>query len=90
MKSTKAIFIKQALDMFKNPAVLIMFVLFPAVAFIMTFFITIPENEYVTENMFVTMMASVFAGMGLITAVAGAIAEDIEKKNQERKDNEDH
>lgn len=81
MRITKAVFVKQAKDMFKNPSVLIMFILFPAVAFIMTTFVKIPENEFVSGNMFVTMMASVFAGMGLITAVAGAISEDIERKS---------
>ena len=81
MKIIKAIFTKQAKDMFKNPAVLIMFIIFPAVAFIMTVFVTIPENDLASENMFVTMMAAIFAGMGLITAVAGAIAEDIEQKS---------
>jgi ABC-2 type transport system permease protein len=81
MTVIKAVFTQQARDMFKNPSVLIMFVLFPAVAFIMTTFVEIPENELVSGNMFVTMMASVFAGMGLITAVAGAIAEDIERKS---------
>ena len=81
MRIIIAVFIKQAKDMFRNPSVLIMFVLFPAVAFIMTTFVEIPENEFVKGNMFVTMMASVFAGMGLITAVAGAIAEDIERRS---------
>lgn len=81
MRITRAIFAKQAKDMFKNPSVLIMFVLFPAVALIMTCFVSIPENEFVSDNMFVTMMASVFAGMGLITSVAGAIAEDIEQRS---------
>ena len=81
MRIIKAVFAKQAKDMFKNPSVLIMFVLFPAVAFIMTTFVTIPDNEFVAGNMFVTMMASIFAGMGLITAVSGAIAEDIERKS---------
>jgi len=81
MKVIKAIFTKQAKDMFKNPSVLIMFVLFPVVAFIMTTFVKIPENELFSGDMFVTMMASVFAGMGLITAVASVIAEDIERKS---------
>ena len=81
MRITKAVFLKQAKDMLKNPSVLIMFVIFPAVAFIMKSFVTIPENELMSENMFVTMMASIFAGMGLITAVAGAIAEDIELRS---------
>jgi len=81
MKISKAIFTKQAKDMFKNPSVLVMFVLFPAVAFIMTALVEIPENEFIKGNMFVTMMASIFAGMGLITAVSGAIAEDMERKS---------
>ena len=81
MRITRAIFTKQAKDMFKNPSVLIMFILFPAVAFIMNTFVQLPENEFVKDNMFVTMMASIFAGMGLITAVAGAIAEDIDHKS---------
>lgn len=79
MRSTKAIFIKQAKDMFKNPMVLVMFIVFPAVAFIMTYFVPIPENDFVSENMFVTMMAAIFAGMGLITAASDVIAEDIER-----------
>jgi ABC-2 type transport system permease protein len=47
----------------------------------MTTFVEIPENELFSGNMFVTIMASVFAGMGLITIVAGTIAEDIERKS---------
>ena len=61
MKSIQAIFAKQAKDMLRNPSVLVMFVVFPAVAFIMTVFVTIPENELAPDNMFVTMMASIFA-----------------------------
>ena len=80
MRVIKAIFTKQAKDMFKNPMVLIMFVLFPAVAFMMTIFVA-GSNDDIPPNMFVTMMASIFAGMGLITAVSGAIAEDIELKS---------
>ena len=78
MRITKAIFAKQAKDMFKNPAVLVMFIVFPAVAFIMTALVRV---EDMPPNMFVTMMAAIFAGMGLITSVAGAIAEDIELKS---------
>ena len=81
MRSIKAIFTKQAKDMFKNPAVLVMFIVFPAVALIMTSFVPIPENEFVSENMFVTMMASVFAGMGLITSASAVISEDISGKS---------
>ena len=57
---------------------LVMFLVFPAVAFIMTNFIDV---EGVPPNMFVTMMATIFAGMGLITAASDAIAEDIERKS---------
>jgi len=81
MRSIKAIFTKQAKDMFKNPAVLIMFIVFPAVALIMTVFVPIPMNEFVSENMFVTMMASIFAGMGLITSASAVISEDISRKS---------
>ena len=81
MRVIKAIFTKQAKDMLKNPMVLVMFIIFPAVAFFMKYFVPIPENEYFSENMFVTMMASIFAGMGLITAASDVIAEDIERRS---------
>ena len=81
MRSIKAIFVKQAKDMLKNPMVLVMFIIFPAVAFIMTVFVPIEANDFISENLFVTMMAAIFAGMGLITAAADVIAEDIERKS---------
>ena len=81
MRVIKAIFIKQAKDMLKNPMVLVMFIIFPAVAFFMKNFVPIPENEYFSSDMFVTMMASIFAGMGLITAASDVIAEDIERRS---------
>ena len=80
MKSIKAIFIKQAKDMFKNPMVLVMFIIFPVVALIMTQVIA-KSNDAISNNMFVTMMAAIFAGMGLVTAVSAVIAEDIERKS---------
>jgi len=80
MRSIKAIFIKQAKDMFKNPMVLVMFIIFPAVALIMTELVA-KSNNAIPPNMFVTMMAGIFAGMALITATAGVIAEDIERKS---------
>ena len=67
--------------MYKNPAVLVMFIVFPAVALIMTVFVPIPENDFVSGNMFVTMMASIFAGMGLITSASAVISEDISGKS---------
>jgi len=81
MRIIKAIFMKQAKDMLKNPMVLVMFIIFPAVAFFMKFFVPIPENDLFSSDMFVTMMASIFAGMGLITAASDVIAEDIERRS---------
>jgi len=80
MRSIKAIFIKQSKDMFKNPAVLVQFFIFPAVALIMTQLVA-KSNELIPNNMFVTMMAAVFAGMALIMSMAASIAEDIEHKS---------
>lgn len=80
MKSTNAIFRKQAKDMLKNPIVLIMFIVFPIVALIMTELIA-KTNDYISNNMFVTMLAAVFSGMGLIASSADIIAEDIEHKS---------
>jgi ABC-2 type transport system permease protein len=80
MRSIKAIFIKQAKDMFKNPMVLVQFIIFPAVAFIMTELVA-KSNKDIPTNMFVTMMAAVFAGMALVTSTATVIAEDIERKS---------
>jgi len=80
MRSIKAIFIKQAKDMFKNPGVLVQFIIFPAVALVMTELVS-KSNEYIPTNMFVTMMAAIFAGMALITSTASIIAEDMERKS---------
>lgn len=80
MRSIKAIFLKQAKDMFKNPMVLVMFIIFPVVALIMTQLIA-KQNDYIPNNMFVTMMSAIFAGMGLVTAASAVISEDIERKS---------
>ena len=80
MRSVKAIFTKQAKDMLKNPMVLVMFIIFPVVALIMTQLIA-KSNDDIPNNMFVTMMSAIFAGMGLITAASAVIAEDIERKS---------
>jgi ABC-2 type transport system permease protein len=80
MRSVRAIFIKQAKDMFKNPMVLVLFIIFPVMAFIMTELVA-KSNDDISNNMFVIMMAAIFAGMGLITATTGFIAEDIERKS---------
>ncbi|MCL2202879.1 MAG: ABC transporter permease [Defluviitaleaceae bacterium] len=80
MRSVKAIFKKQLKDTYKNMVVLIQFFLFPVVAWIMTELVARPD-EYMPDTMFVTMMASIFAGMGLIPLVASIIAEDRERKS---------
>jgi len=80
MRSAKTIFIKQANDMFKNVGTLVQFTLFPAIALIMTLLIAVPSED-ISNNMFVTMKAAMFAGMGLVTVVASIIAEDRESKS---------
>jgi len=79
MRATKAIFIKQAKDMFKNFSVLIMFILFPVVAFAMTALVA-RGNPDIPDSMFTTMMASIFIGMALIQSASAVIAEDRETK----------
>jgi ABC-2 type transport system permease protein len=80
MRSVKAIFVKQAKDVLQNPMILVEFIIFPAIAFIMTEMVA-KSNPDIPNNMFVTMMAPIFAGMALITAMAGTIAEDVERKS---------
>ena len=80
MKSIKAIFIKQMRDALKNPAVLIQFFLFPIMALIMTELVAKPNDEIPT-SMFVTMFASMAAGMTPLVMTSGAIAEDRERKS---------
>ena len=80
MRSVKAIFIKQAKDMTKNFSVLVMFILFPLVAFGMTEFVA-RGNYDISDTMFTTMMASIFVGMALIQSACTIIAEDREKKS---------
>jgi len=80
MRSVKAVFKKQAKDMLKNTSVLITFVIFPIVAFVMTEFVA-RGNYDMPDTMFVTMMAGIFIGMGLIQSACGIIAEDREKKS---------
>jgi ABC-2 type transport system permease protein len=80
MRCVKAIFTKQIKDITKNPMVLVMFLVFPAVALIMTQLVA-RSNEDIPNNMFVTTMAAIFAGMGLITSASDVIAEDIERKS---------
>jgi len=90
MKNVNAVFYKQLKDTLKNPATLSQFIMYPMMAFIMSV-MAVPDFEGVPEDILaiiadnmpnmVTMMATVFAGMGLITIIPGIIAEDMEKKS---------
>jgi len=84
MNNIKAIFKKQVKDTLKNPAILIQFIIFPGVAWVMTLVLegTDMSSEMIAgmPNM-VLMMASIFAGMGLIPMVTGIIAEDRDRKS---------
>jgi len=80
MRSIIAIFIKQAKDILKNFSVLIQFALFPVVTLVMTRLVAAPD-EYMPNNMFVVMMAPVFAGMGLVSSMSAIISEDFETKS---------
>jgi len=90
MRSLKAIFKKQLKGTIKNPEILIQFMIFPLLAFLMTFMMDVDFEDVpydiaimMQANMpnLVIMQATIFAGMALIPAVAGIIAEDIEKKS---------
>ena len=90
MKNAQAVFYKQLRDTLKSPTILIQFIIFPLVAFVMSR-LAVPNldgvpcdiAEMLRANMpnMVTMMATIFAGMGLITVVPGIITEDMEKKS---------
>lgn len=90
MKSFKAIFRKQLLDTLKNMEILMNFVIYPLMAWMMGAFAT-PNFDGVPEDIaqmlaagmpnMVMMMATMFAGMGLIPVVSSIISEDIEKKS---------
>ena len=80
MKSIRAIFMKQALDCYRNKMVLIQYTIFPLIAAIFTELVAKPQ-ENIPDMMFVMVFAPIFAGMSMITIVAGVIAEDREKNS---------
>jgi len=90
VRNFKAIFKKQFKDTMANMGVLLNFILYPAMAWLMSAFampnfVGLPEDiaamlRASTPNMAI-MMAVMFAGMAIIPSVTGFIAEDIEKKN---------
>ena len=92
MGNVKAIFKKQLKSTLKSPETLIQFIIFPLLAFVMNLLmVTDFEAEGVPADIaavlmanmpnMVTMQATIFAGMGLITVISGIIAEDMEKKS---------
>ncbi|MCL2531650.1 MAG: hypothetical protein FWE40_05785 [Oscillospiraceae bacterium] len=90
MRHFKAIFRKQFLDLFKNIELLMNFIIYPFIAWLMGTlaspnFDGVPPDiaEMLVAGMpnMVLMMATMFAGMGLIPNIASVIAEDIEKKS---------
>ena len=80
MTNAGAIAIKQAKDLLKNRAVLIQFLVMPAMALILTELVAKGEPE-LPNLMFVNMFASVFVGMIVVTSTTGIIAEDREHKS---------
>ena len=92
MKHVNAVFYKQFKDTLKNVPTLFQFIMYPMMAWIMSVLavpdfddVGVPEEILllIADNMpnMVTMMATVFAGMGLITIIPGIITEDTEKKS---------
>jgi len=80
MRSIAAIFIKQALDMIKNRALLPQYLIFPLVAFCTTELIAKAE-EAIPDGMFVSLLAPIFTGMILMMTSAEIIAEDKERRS---------
>lgn len=80
MRSVAAIFIKQSQDVFRNMGVLVQFFVFPGMAFIMTWVLNI-QMDGISDTFFISIFASMFVGMTIISATATTIAEDREKKS---------
>jgi len=74
MSAIKAIFIKQVNDFPKNMSVSIMYILWPAIAFVMAHFM----GEYGDAQ--VAMFAGMFVGSTPMIAIANTVAEDNEYK----------
>jgi ABC-2 type transport system permease protein len=71
---------KQAKDIFKNPMMLVQFLIYPVVALVMTLLVAKP-NPGIPNNMFVSMMGAIFAGMALTVSISAIIAEDVQQKS---------
>jgi len=77
MSNILAVFYKQAIDIFKNRMVLIQFAVFPIVAWVMTEFVA-KADAGIADSIFVSMFATIYAGMTLTITAAATIAEDRE------------
>lgn len=75
MRASSAIFQKQVKDTFKNKAVLIQFILYPALAFIMENAITIDNMQ---KGFFTKLFAIIFIGMTPLMSMASIISEEKE------------
>lgn len=80
MRSIRAMFKKQLLDTMKNRFILIQFIIMPVMAFLLNSLVDMGDDG-VPANMFVTMFAAIFIGMGPVLTTSGAISEDKERKS---------
>jgi len=78
LNSAIAIYIKQFQDILKNSGVLSQFIVFPVMAFMMTYIVDV-SMPGMPESFFIDQFAAMFVGMALIGATATVIAEDREK-----------
>jgi len=79
MNAIKAIFIKQLNDVFKNPTVTMMFIMFPAMAFFMIEFMS--DGTPGAAGMQVANMAIMSVAALPIMGIASYIAEDVENRS---------
>ncbi len=80
MNRVAAIFKKQLKDTLKNKMILIQYVLFPLMALLFTEFIA-KSSEGIPENYFVTLFATMYAGMVPVINMANILSEEREKKS---------
>ena len=75
-----AIFKKQLKDTLKNKMILVQFVLFPFITFVFTEFVA-KVDPNLPDTYFVTLFATMYAGMVPLVNMATIIAEEREKKS---------
>ena len=73
MRAAKSIFIKQLNDLPKNVSILLLYIMYPGMALMMTTFLD--------DNSFVVTFAMMFVGGTPLVTVANSIAEDVEYKS---------